>query len=221
MYKATLKVHFDTEWTYTGEIYDDETLPEEHYTFEIPTQDLNSIQLFRFFGNVARTMGHNDVGIMKGACALAFNDMRSQEDMRRVAEEYDLKLQEDLSVDEKWNEQNKVDPNHWEHRYWELRSSTGRQITDLKAKLSRALNPDNPNYTESEMDALCMDDDVTVGTLKNADVVCKDCGTKYGHYSVSCSSTWMGTCNVCGLKKPITEVRDWNWLKEGIDKLSK
>jgi len=98
-YKATLKVHFDTEWTptYGGSgIYDDETLPEEHYTFEIPCQDLNAIQLFRFFGTIARTMGHNELGIMKGACALAFNDMQSQEDMRKVAEEFELTLAEDL-----------------------------------------------------------------------------------------------------------------------------
>ena len=98
-YKATLKVHFDTEWTptYGGSgIYDDETLPEEHYTFEIPCQDLNAIQLFRFFGTIARTMGHNELGIMKGACALAFNDMQSQENMRKVAEDFELTLAEDL-----------------------------------------------------------------------------------------------------------------------------
>lgn len=98
-YKATLKVHFDTEWTptYGGSgIYDDETLPEEHYTFEIPCQDLNAIQLFRFFGTIARTMGHNELGIMKGACALAFNDMQSQKNMRKVAEDFELTLAEDL-----------------------------------------------------------------------------------------------------------------------------
>ena len=98
-YKATLKVHFDTEWTptYGGSgIYDDETLPEEHYTFEIPCQDINAVQLFRFFGNIARTMGHNELSIMKGACSLAFNDMRSQEEMRKVAEEYEMTMDEDL-----------------------------------------------------------------------------------------------------------------------------
>ena len=98
-YKASLRVHFDTEWTptYGGSgIYDDETLPEEHYTFEIPCQDLNVVQLFRFFGTIARSMGHDEINIMKGACALAFNDMRSQEDMRKVAEEFELTLAEDL-----------------------------------------------------------------------------------------------------------------------------
>jgi hypothetical protein len=76
--------------------YDDETLPEEHYTFEIPCEDLNAVQLFRFFGTIARSMGHDEINIMKGACALAFNDMRSQEDMRKVAEEFELTLAEDL-----------------------------------------------------------------------------------------------------------------------------
>jgi hypothetical protein len=98
-YKARLKVSFDTEWTptYGGSgIYDDETLPEEHYTFEIPCEDLNAVQLFRFFGTIARSMGHDEINIMKGACALAFNDMRSHEDMRKVAEEFELTLAEDL-----------------------------------------------------------------------------------------------------------------------------
>lgn len=98
-YKAKLKVSFDTEWTptYGGSgIYDDETLPEQHYTFEIPCEDINSTQLFRFFGDIARCMGHSDLGIMKGACSLVFNDMRSQEEMRKVADEFELTLAEDL-----------------------------------------------------------------------------------------------------------------------------
>ena len=200
-YKARLKVSFDTEWTpsYSGS-YDDEILPEEHYTFEIPTEDINSVQLFRFFGTIARTMGHNEVGIMKGACSLAFNDMRSEKEMRKIAEEFDLKMSEDYAKE-----------------FRKLQD----EIYDLKAKLSRCEQPDNPNYTDEEMDALCSQNEITADILKSAEVVCKDCGSKYGHYSVGCSSTWTGTCNVCGQEKSITEVRDWNYLKEGIDKLSK
>jgi hypothetical protein len=135
-YKATLKVSFDTEWTptYGGSgIYDDETLPEEHYTFEIPCHDINTIQLFRFFGTIARTMGHNEVGIMKGACSLAFNDMRSEEEMCKIADEFDLKMAEDYSK--------------------ELRNMQD-EIYDLKAKLSRFQQPDNPQYTDEEMNAM-------------------------------------------------------------------
>ena len=97
-YKATLKVHFDTEWTSThySSGFDDSMLPEEHYTFQVPAEDLNTYQLFHFFSTVARAMGHNDLNIMKGACALAFSEMRSHEDMRKVAEEFDLTIDEDL-----------------------------------------------------------------------------------------------------------------------------
>jgi len=97
-YKATLKVKFDTEWTSThySSGYDDMMLPEEHYTFEVPAEDLNVHQLFRFFATVARAMGHDELTIMKGACGLAFAEDRSVENMRKVADEFELTLGEDL-----------------------------------------------------------------------------------------------------------------------------
>lgn len=134
-YEATLKISFDTKFvnqTSYG-VYDDEVLPEEHYTFEIPADDLNTIQLFRFFGTVARAMGHNEVGIMKGACSLAFNDMRNEEDMRNIADEFDLKMSEDYR-----DEICKLEA--------EVRDLKAK-LSHLKAKLSRFEQPDNPNYT--------------------------------------------------------------------------
>jgi hypothetical protein len=97
-YKAQLKISFDSEWTSThySSGFDDTVLPEEHYTFQVPAEDLNVYQLFRFFATVARAMGHDEINIMKGACALAFNDMRSQEDMKKVAEEFEMTMDEDL-----------------------------------------------------------------------------------------------------------------------------
>jgi hypothetical protein len=55
--------------------------------------------------------------------------------------------------------------------------------------------------------------------LLSAEVVCRDCGSKYGKYSVGVSSTWMGTCDVCEQDKPVTEVRDWGYLTKGIKEL--
>ena len=55
--------------------------------------------------------------------------------------------------------------------------------------------------------------------LLSADVVCRDCGHKYGKYSVGCSSVWPGTCGVCGEAKPVTEVRDYGYLSKGINEL--
>ena len=97
-YKASLKISFDSEWTSThySSGFDDTVLPEEHYTFQVPAEDLNVYQLFRFFATVARAMGHDELNIMKGGTALAFNEMRSQEEMRKVAEEFELTLAEDL-----------------------------------------------------------------------------------------------------------------------------
>jgi len=97
-YKATLKVKFDTEWTSThySSGFTDMMLPEEHYTFEVPAEDLNVHQLFRFFATVARAMGHDELNIMKGGCGLAFAEDRSVENMRKVADEFELTLGEDL-----------------------------------------------------------------------------------------------------------------------------
>jgi hypothetical protein len=99
-YKATLKIHFDSEWTSThySSGFDDSMLPEEHYTFQVPAEDLNVYQLFRFFATVARAMGHDEINIMKGGCGLAFGEERSVENMRKVADEFELTLGEDLKA---------------------------------------------------------------------------------------------------------------------------
>ena len=57
--------------------------------------------------------------------------------------------------------------------------------------------------------------------LENACVVCRDCGLKYGVYSVGCSSVWEAVCNVCGETKGVTETRDYGYLMTGIRKLIK
>jgi len=51
--------------------------------------------------------------------------------------------------------------------------------------------------------------------LRTAYQVCKECGSKYGRYVVGCSSTWIGTCDVCEREQiGVTESRDWNYLKK-------
>jgi hypothetical protein len=194
MYEAKITLKFDSTWEYTGGIYDDEMLPEEHITFECPAQDLNTIQLFGLFNKFLYAMGHNESGIMKGAMSTTFNDMRSFEQMKKTADEYDLVMKEDHI-----KEVCKLEA----------------EVRDLKAKLSRLEQPDNPNYTDNEMEAMSAD------TLKNAEVVCHDCGSKYGVYSVGCSSTWRGKCGVCGQTKGVTEVRDYGYLQKGIKELNK
>ena len=55
--------------------------------------------------------------------------------------------------------------------------------------------------------------------LEHAYQVCRDCGLKYGVYSVGCSSTWEGVCDVCDETKGVTEARDYGYLMTGIRKL--
>jgi hypothetical protein len=206
MYSAKITLKFDANWEQTRGIYDEEMIPEEHITFEAPVEDMNTIQLFQFFAKFAAAMGHNEAGIAKGAAYVAFNEMRSTEDMRKTAEDYDLKLVEDFV--EKIRE--------YEEEVYQLTKT----ITDLRAKLSRAQNPDNPQYTDEEMDAMTAENTPSVRKLMEADVTCHDCGKKYGEYSVGCSSTWMGKCDVCGETKGVTEARDYGYFAKTIQEMN-
>jgi hypothetical protein len=207
-YSAKVTFKYDSTWEHKiGSSFGEDILPEEHVTYEFPVEDATSYQMFRAFGKFMYMVGHNQEGIARGAASVAFGEDRSTEDMQKTADYFDLILSEVhgkkvIELEDKIYAQEK-------------------EIRDLKAKLSRFKQPDNPQYTDEEMDALCYQKEITADILKSAEVVCKDCGSKYGHYSVGCSSTWTGTCNVCGQEKSITEVRDWNYLKEGINKLSK
>ena len=129
-YSAKITLNYSS----TSDLYDDDVLPEEKITMEVPAENINIHQAFKFYSNFLRAIGHLDISIMRGACALAFNDLQSEEDMKKVAQEYDLILIEDNDVTEA--------------------ESLRAEILNLKAQLSRALNPDNPQYTEEEMDAM-------------------------------------------------------------------
>ena len=129
-YSAKITLNYSSK----SDLYDDDVLPEEKITMEVPAEDLNIHQAFKFYSNFLRAIGHLDISIMRGACALAFNDLCSLDDMKKVAQEYDLLLIEDNDVTEA--------------------ESLRAEILNLKAQLSRALNPDAPQYTDEEMSAM-------------------------------------------------------------------
>jgi len=60
-----------------------------------------------------------------------------------------------------------------------------------------------------------------VKTLHDAYTTCHDCGAEFGVYSVGCSSTWTGKCNVCGQEKRVTESRDYGYFVSGIARISR
>jgi len=55
--------------------------------------------------------------------------------------------------------------------------------------------------------------------LKTLPFVVTNVAQSGGVYSVGCSSTWNGTCRVCGEEKRITESRDYAYFFTGIRKL--
>ncbi len=68
--------------------------------------------------------------------------------------------------------------------------------------------------TEAPINAL-------IARLTTADLVCTDCGVKYGKYSAGRSPMRAGFCQVCGGNKQLFEVRDFGYLKPGIEALQK
>ena len=204
-FKSTITLKYDSEWTYGGS----EFLPEEHLVLKFPSDDLTTNQLFIAFRKFLLAAGYQDSSIASGAVSLAFSDSLSEEQMRKTAEYYDLILAED--------HYKKIQ--ELEDQIQELEG----EVISLKAHLSRAQNPSNPNYTDSEMEAMCSQavNKVTKKTLENAYKVCRNCGDKYGTYKGGVSSWWNDDCDVCNKEAPVTEARDFSFLKKGIEELSK
>lgn len=46
--------------------------------------------------------------------------------------------------------------------------------------------------------------------------ICEDCGRKWGRRSPSDATTWHeGVCDLCGEERPVSEPRDFGYLREG------
>jgi hypothetical protein len=158
-YTAQVTLKFDSEWKSPSYSYvtDETMLPEEHVTMECPAHDLNTTQYFRLFRNFLLAIGMDDANIVKGAVSLGFNEEHDYEQMRRIAEEFDLVLNEDVAkrVEEKVKEEKEIDE-EWARiqKNSDKIDALTKENFDLKAKLSRLENPDNPNYTDAEIAAM-------------------------------------------------------------------
>ena len=94
-YNATIKLCYinDTETShnkYFPEIVDKQTI-----TIEAPAEDLNIHQQFELFKSFLRAIGYAEYNIIQGACQVAFNDGNDEAQMKKVADEYELILDED------------------------------------------------------------------------------------------------------------------------------
>jgi hypothetical protein len=104
-YNAEVQFKFDATWTpsYSSSFPDDDFIPEEHYLITAPAADLTAKQYFKLFEKFMLCVGMCPNSIRKGAMSLVFNDMVLEEEQRKVCEEYDITMNEDLqSKFEEW-----------------------------------------------------------------------------------------------------------------------
>ena len=113
-YEATVQLKFDATYThdynrgFASHLGDDDFLPEEHYLITVPAADLNARQYFKLFEKFLLCVGMSPSSIRSGAMSLVFNDWVKEEDQRKVCEEYELTMNEDLrSKFEEWKKEEK------------------------------------------------------------------------------------------------------------------
>ena len=116
-YEAEVQFKFDAtfEPTYgTSSWTDDDFIPEEHYLITAPASDLSCKQYFKLFEKFMLCVGMDPVSIRSGAMSLVFNDCVREEDQRKVCNEYDLTMNEDLH--DKFKEWKKLDTAFEHHK---------------------------------------------------------------------------------------------------------
>jgi len=94
-YNANVKFSYISDSQETSSKYFPESVDRKTITIEAPAEDLNIHQYYELFKNFLGAAGFCEYSIMDGACRVAFNDSNSEEQMKKVADEYDLFLAED------------------------------------------------------------------------------------------------------------------------------
>ena len=100
-YDATVQFKFDATFTPTygsgfGSTVIEDYIPEEHYLITAPAADLNSTQYFKLFEKFMLCVGMCPSSIRSGAMSLVFNDYVDEKEQRKVCDEYELTMDEDL-----------------------------------------------------------------------------------------------------------------------------
>ena len=100
-YEATVQFKFDATFTPTygsgfGSTVVDDFIPEEHYLITAPAADLNSTQYFKLFEKFLLCVGMCPSSIRSGAMSLVFNDYVDEKEQRKVCDEYEITMDEDL-----------------------------------------------------------------------------------------------------------------------------
>jgi hypothetical protein len=128
-YNATVKLCYINDTEVSHNKYFPEIVDKQTITIEAPAQDLNTHQYFELFKGFLRAVGFDDYGIMDGACRVAFNDCNREDDMKKLADEYELFLAEDYHK--------KI--GEYETKQDEYVAKLEVEIRELKEKLARVL----------------------------------------------------------------------------------
>jgi hypothetical protein len=83
-----LRYSYDSTRDYTS--FDESLLSNQDITIRSETTELNVHQYFNLFKSFLRAIDFAEYSIIKGACELAFNDSNREDEMKRIAAEYDL-----------------------------------------------------------------------------------------------------------------------------------
>jgi hypothetical protein len=144
MYNATVKFSYISDSQDPPSKYFPESVDRKTITIEAPgAEDLNIHQYYELFKSFLAAAGFCEYSIMDGACQVAFNDSNSQEQMKKVADEYDIFLYEEYHE--------KIGQLEKEHE--EDITTLKAEICELKTKLARVL----PEQYESGVMSLCSD----------------------------------------------------------------
>ena len=110
-YTAEVQFKFDATFTPTygsSSWTSDDFIPEEHYLITAPAADLNAKQYFKLFEKFLLCVGMSPESIRSGAMSLVFNDMVREEEQRKVCNEYEITMNEDLDKKfEEWKDRDK------------------------------------------------------------------------------------------------------------------
>lgn len=101
MYEATVQFKFDATYTHDynrgfGSTIVDDFIPEEHFVITAPAADLNARQYFKLFEKFMLCVGMSPGSIRSGAMSLVFNDYVDEKEQRKVCDEYELTMDEDI-----------------------------------------------------------------------------------------------------------------------------
>ena len=148
-YNATVKFCYINDTEVSHNKYFPEIVDKQTITIEAPAQDLNTHQYFELFKGFLRAVGFDEYGIMDGACRVAFNDCNREDDMKKLANEYELILAEDYRKKlEEYDAQQDRDIAGMEAEIRELKAKLGEVLPEMYKDWSGLVPGSDEAYAE-------------------------------------------------------------------------